>query len=170
MPAVLAIDTYLIEAPTLAAPDRPDDPAKLAEISAEFERARGAREEQRAKFEQLYRDAEALSPDELGIIERSLLAQERLRAAIFVPIIKDAEVRMARRYRAQTPAQKAIVRLIEDSHDIASGWLELYQNLRIRLAKLASDKLAAEGHPGSPIISSSDGLARHLRSIAPEGS
>src|SRR5260370_34622334 len=164
--AALAIENYLIE-PSWAA--LPDPAIQLAAIAPNWENAKRSFEEQRNKFEELYREARALSPDELEIAIVALLDRERLLAAILRPRIIDAEDRLAGYgYKGQTAPQKTVVRLLMEAQQIATGWLELYQNLRIRLARLASEKLAAEGRPGSPIISSGEELDRYLRSVAPE--
>ena len=70
---------------------------------------------------------------------------------------------------ARTPTEKGMVELLAAAHDTARDWLEIYQDLRIKLAKLASDKLTAGGGPGSPIISTGEELELHLRSFVPEG-
>jgi len=56
-----------------------------------------------------------------------------------------------------------MVRLGEEILDIWDAWLELYQNLEIRLRKLASDR---DPSPPSTAFSDSIEAVRHLRSIA----
>lgn len=172
MCAALAIDDYLVEDPSAALLRQAEDRLliRLSDHASEMENVRRSVQQQRAKFEELYHSAEALSPDELDVIANLLLEAERRVAAVLAPIISDSEQRLARA-QGRAPrhfAQKAVIRSLEESHNIARSWLDLYQNLRIRLAQLASDKLSVAGHLGSPIISNGDELDSYFRSIVSE--
>ncbi len=43
-------------------------------------------------------------------------------------------------------------------------WLELYQNLQIRLFRLASDR-RSETEPGSPVFDNAEDAAEYLRKL-----
>ena len=60
----------------------------------------------------------------------------------------------------------SMVRLGEEIIDICAAWLELYQNLEIRLRKLASDR---DPSPPSKIFSDGAEAVRHLRSLTTNG-
>jgi hypothetical protein len=61
---------------------------------------------------------------------------------------------------------RSMVRLGEEILDIWDAWLELYQNLEIRLRKLASDRALT---PPSKTFSDSAEAVRHLRSLTTTG-
>jgi len=57
--------------------------------------------------------------------------------------------------------------LAEESLEIGITWLELYQNLQIRLIKLASDRRAAD-QLDSPVFSDGESAAEYLRKLVAE--
>jgi len=90
---------------------------------------------------------------------------ERKIAAALVPQIEQIGRKLARKHRP-TSFARAVRRSAEEALDIGQTWLELYQNLRIRLLKLASDRRVTAGETGSPIVSDAGEMERYLRRIA----
>ena len=152
MTAPLRVEDYLLAAPEV------DVGLTLAEASAKFAAERSRLVKQQEKFDELCRLAEAqTTPDQLVAIAAQLSDFERQLATILVPVIRSAGKRIAKKLPAGTPAaQKSIYRLSEDAADIASIWLEAYQNAQIRLYRSASEKLKAAGHPNIEIRNAAD--------------
>ena len=167
----LTVSGYLLPPPT-AFPEgkrhSPSDPlGRLAVLAASVAKGRAALKNQSDKFEELYHEAERTnaSPEELEEGARIILDNESKTAAVLVPQIKRLERNMARKHPV-TDFYRSARRLIEESLDITQTWLELYQNLRIRLLKLASDRRVAAGETGSPLLSDAEEMERYLRRIA----
>jgi hypothetical protein len=74
---------------------------------------------------------------------------------------------LAQKHR-RTDFTRSVRRSAEESLNIAETWLEVHQNLKIRLLKLASDRRAAAGETGSPILFDADEMERYLRRISGE--
>jgi hypothetical protein len=82
-----------------------------------------------------------------------------------IPQIERLKKILARKH-LPTDFARSVRRSAEESLNIALTWLEIYQNLRIRLLKLASEQRAAAGETGSPILCDADEMERYLRRIA----
>jgi hypothetical protein len=119
---------------------------------------------QEALFEDVYRLIEATdaTPAQIeGAADEVHEYKERaLRAgnASFQRIIRGVQSYQKRRDHIA----RSMVRLGEEMLDICAAWLELYQNLEIRLRKLASDRDAA---PKSKPFSDSAEAVAHLRAL-----
>jgi len=115
----------------------------------------------------LYRKAGQTNapPEELEEAAAIILDNERQAASALVPQIKQIEQKLAREHPS-TGFARSVRRSAEEALDIGQTWLELHQNLRIRLLKLASDRRAASGEAGSPILADADDMERYLRTIA----
>ncbi len=171
----LTISAYLLPPPTVfregALTDeirsRADPLGRLAAFAASVAKGRAALKEQSDRFEELYREAERTeaAPEELEEAARIILDNERKVAAALVPQIENLEQNMARKH-PRTDFARSVRRSAEEALDIGQTWLELYQNLRIRLLKLASDRLVATGEMGSPVLSDASEMERYLRRIA----
>jgi hypothetical protein len=152
MSAALRVEDYLLAVPAI------DLGIALADASAKFAAERSRIANQRERFDELCRLAEAeATPDQLAAIAAHLNNFERQLAAILVPVIRSAEQTIAKRLPAGAPAaQRSFHKLSEEAADIASKWLEAYQNAQIRLYRLASEKMEAAGHPSVEIRDAAD--------------
>jgi hypothetical protein len=103
-------------------------------------------------------------PEELEEAAGIIFDSERKIAAALVPQIEKLEKNLARKH-PPTDFARSVRRSAEEALDIGQTWLELHQNLRIRLMKLASDRRIAAGETGSPILSDADEMERYLRRI-----
>jgi len=164
MSYALSVDDYLLPPPTI------DLVAALGSASATFAGQREALAAQRARLDDLYRLAVAEStPDQLHAIAAHLHEYEQKLAAILVPVIRSAETTISKPLRKGAgPAERSFYKLSEEAADIAATWLDLYQNVQIRLHLLASEKMQAEGAPGSPVFSNADEALSYLREGAGE--
>jgi hypothetical protein len=177
MLGALAISGYILPPPTLTAErgshrgvPSGDLLARLAEFAETQARARSKLRDQRDRFEQLYRQAEQpeVNPDDLEALAHALRAQEEESAAVLVPQIEQLKIDLVSpKDRADTPAIRSWRRLAEESVEIAVVWLELYQNLQIRLFRLASDR-RSETEPSSPIFDNAEDAAEYLRKLVAE--
>ena len=160
MSVPLRVEDYLLAAPAI------DLGVTLAEASSKFAEERSRIVQQRERFDELCRLAEAeATPDQLVAISVHLNAFEKQLAAILVPVIRSAEKTIEKRPpKGAPPAQKVFHGLSEQAAEIASTWLEAYQNAQIRLYRLASEKLKAAGHPSTEIRNASD-LDKYFREI-----
>jgi hypothetical protein len=150
--SALRVEDYLLTAPAI------DLGIALADASAKFAAERSRIVNQRERFDELCRLAEAeATPDQLAVIATHLNNFERQLAAILVPVIRSAEQTIGKRLPTGAPAaQKSFHRLSEEAADIASKWLEAYQNAQIRLYRLASEKMKTAGYPSVEIETSAD--------------
>jgi hypothetical protein len=174
MLSTLAVSGYTLPLPTLAAEAdtrpgraRTDILAKLAKLSGTQAKARVELKEQRDKFDALYEQAHQLaaSPDELEELAKAVRARELEAAAVLVPQIERLRENLASpKGNADAPVIRSWRRLAEESQEIGITWLELYQNLQIRLFKLASDRRSIE-EPGSGVLSTAQEVDDHLRSL-----
>jgi len=177
MLGALAISGYVLPPPVLTAErgarrgiPSGDSLARLAELAETQARARAKLKEQRDRFEQLYRHAEQpeVDPDDLVALAQALRTQELENAAILLPQIEQLRINLASpKARVDTPAIRSWRRLAEESLEIAVVWLELYQNLQIRLFRLASDR-RSETEPGSPIFDDAESATEYLRKLVAE--
>ncbi len=171
----LGVSAYLLPPPVvsaiglLASEHQPEvDPlGRLAAGAALVAKSRAALKKQSDRFEKFYREAERAraTPDKLEEAAQQILDNERQLAAVLVPQIEELERKLARK-RLPTDFYRSLRRSTEESLDIGKTWLELYQNLRIRLLKLASDRRLAAGETGSSILSDSGEMERYLRRLA----
>jgi hypothetical protein len=152
MSGELPVEDYLLPAPAI------DLGIALADASAKFSAERSRIASQQERFDELFRLAEAeATPEQLEAIAARLSDHERQLAAILVPVIRSAELTIAKRLpRGAPPAQKSFYRLSEEAADIATTWLEACQNTQIRLYRLASEKLKAAGNPSVEIKNAKD--------------
>jgi hypothetical protein len=136
-------------------------------LAGSVAKGRGALKSQSDKFEDLFCKAEQTkaTPEELEEAARIILDNERKAAAALIPQIARLKKNIARKHPT-TDFSRSLRRLSDESLDIAQTWLEIYQTLRIRLLKLASDRRVAAGETGSSIISDADEMERYLRRIA----
>ncbi len=140
---------------------------RLAVVAASIAKGGAILKAQNDRFDELYGKAEQTNapPEELEQAAAIIFDNERKAASALVPQIKQIEQKLARKHRPTDFARSAR-RSAEEALDIGRTWLELYQNLRIRLLKLASDRRVAAGETGSPILSDADEMERYLRRIA----
>ena len=171
----LTVSAYLLPPPAVfpegALTDeirsRADPLGRLAVLAASVAKGRDALKKQSDRFEELYREADRTEApsEELEEAARIILANEHKVAAAIVPQIEKLEQTLARKH-PRTDFSRSGRRLAEEGLDIGHTWLELYQNLRIRLLKLASDRRVAAGETASPVLSDADEMVRYLRRIA----
>jgi hypothetical protein len=112
-------------------------------ILAEVASYRQALVEQQRLIDELYRRVETQLPAEIAALADWLHEHEgRSRGPSVERMANIVEhVRLYRTSRA--PNARSVVRLGEEIIDVTADWLDLYQNLEIRLRKLASDRAAA---------------------------
>src|SRR5271155_1535379 len=146
---------------------RSDPLGRLAVFAASVAKGRAALKEQSDRFEELYREAEQTNApaEELEEAAAIIFDNERKVAAVLVPQIEQIEQKLARKH-PPTDFARSVRRSAEEALDIGQTWLELYQRLRIRLLKLASDRRGAAGGTGNPILSDTDEMEWYLRRIA----
>lgn len=177
MLSALAISGYVLPPPILTAKrgSRRGVPsgdllARLAELAETQAPARAKLRDQRDRFEQLYRQAEQpeVGPDDLVALAHALRIQEQDSAAVLVPQIEQLKINLeSPKGRTNTPAIRSWRRLAEESLEIAVIWLELYQNLQIRLFRLASDRRSLT-EPSSPIFDDAETATEYLRNLMAE--
>ena len=121
------------------------------------------------RLETLFREEERTeaTPDELGSAASAILDAERMAAESLLPQIEQLERTLAGKY-PPTEFARSLRCSADEALDIGQTWLELYQNLRIRLLKLASDRRGAAGETGSPVLSHAGEMEEYLRRIARE--
>lgn len=141
----------------------------LAESAAKLATFREALSAQSDALENLYRDIEqgAASAAELEGAAGFILEGEKSAASALVPAIEKLEETLATNY----PSSHFIFslrRLAEDGLDAARTWLEIFQNLRIRLLRLASERRGAAGETGSAVLSDAREMESYLRRIIAE--
>jgi hypothetical protein len=143
---------------------------KLAGLPRKQAAFRAAIKAQKGKFRELLRQVEQLesNPDELDDLANAVYASEQEIAREMVPKMELLGDQLAVLKRVQPkPQARAIRRHMEEWLDNAATWLELYQNLRIMLIKLASDRRSLT-EPGSDVFSSAEDADAHLRSLMAE--
>jgi hypothetical protein len=165
----LTVSAYLLPPPVIFAEgaltderrsraDSPDPGSVRTEV-------RAALKQQSNSFEELYRKAEQTNatPEELEEAVEIILDNEQKLATA----LEKLKQNLARRH-PPTDFARSARRSAEESLGLTQSWLELYQNLRIRLLKLASDRRVAAGEIGSAVVSDADEMERYLRRIAGE--
>lgn len=172
--SALAVSGYLVPPPQLTIDnsfgrgiEQDSTPRKLAAIVERVARGRAALAEQSERFDALYRQAaETLNgPDDVEQLAEAVLANERRVAAIFLPKVEGLRRRLSEpKARADTSEMRTWRRSAEEMIEMSINWLELYQNLRIRLQKLASDRLA-QTEPGSPFFADAHSAMEYLRKL-----
>ena len=138
----------------------------LAVLASKLAQMRCALKEQSDSFEKFYSEAAQVgtAPAELEELADILLGMERQAVG---ESLKQAEG--LRRFvvkRPRTNFAKSLQRSAAEALEVIHTWIELYQLLRIRLLKLASDRREAAGEVGSPILSDAEEMERYLRRIA----
>ncbi len=176
MLSALAVSGYIIQPPPL-----PMDAGSPMARAGDFEkrlpslweaqaRAHATLKEQRDRFDELFERAHELSatPTELRDLAREVRARELQAAEILRPRIEGLRSRLSSpKANVDTPMMRSWRRLAEESLEIGIAWLELHQNLQIRLYKLASDLLAVD-HPPSPVFSDAEAATDYLRKLIAE--
>jgi hypothetical protein len=172
-----SIEVYALPSPSLAIDDAwsADDGSaairlrRLADLAAMGAKARAELKDQHEQFEKLYREASSADAtiEELEEVASTLLIMEKRAADAIQPQILRLKMNLSRKL-PRTDFARAMRRSGEEALDIALTWLELYQNLRIRLLKLASDRRASTGEKGSPVLSNAGAMESYLRRIAEE--
>ncbi len=69
--------------------------------------------------------------------------------------------------RNNASAMRSWRRIAEECLEISISWLELYQNLQIRLYKLASDRRSMT-EPSSPVFDDAETAMEYLRKLVAE--
>jgi chromosome segregation ATPase len=141
--------------------------ALLATLTSALAEARAELKEQSDRFGELYRQADQLgvSYRELENLADELLARERGMAEKLVPQIASFNGHLEKLEKLRdTPFRRSLRRIAEEAVDMSASWLELYQNLRIRLLKLASDRQSIE-HLGSGMLSTDQEVDDYLRGL-----
>lgn len=175
MPSALTVSEYILPPPTVSIRGALNDNqrsrsgqlGRLAMLAASVARGRAALKDQNDRFDELYREAERTeaTPEEVEDAARVVFENERKVAAALLPQIEQLQRNLSRRHLS-TDFARAARRAAEEALDIGQTWLDLYQNLRIGLLKLASDRRMAAGETGSPILSDADEMEAYLRRAA----
>jgi hypothetical protein len=176
MLSALAVSGYIVPPPLLAV----DAGSPLARggdfvkrLPALWEgqaRAHATLKEQRDRFDKLFEQAHELSatPTELRELASEVRSRELQAAEILRPRIEGLHSRLSNpKANVDTPMMRSWRRLAEESLEIGIAWLELYQNLQIRLFKLASDLESLE-HPPSKVLSTREEVDDHLQRLMVE--
>jgi hypothetical protein len=140
----------------------------LTEAFSVVSRYRAELGRQEGLFEDFYRQIEAGGgsfAEIEALADEVHDAEERSRAG-GVADLRKVTIGVEYYRRRRDRHARSMVRLGEEMADICASWLELYQNLEIRLRKLASDRDPA---PPSKIFSDGAEAVRHLRSLATNG-
>lgn len=170
----LRISDYIVPPPTIAvdhdltaARSSTEELRSLADSAAQLAVFREALTEQSENFERLFREIEQGDPSPAQLEEATefIRDHEKSAASALLPAIEELDKSLAKQYR---PSQFVISlrRLAEEAIDAVQTWLEIYQNLRIRLLKLASDRRVAAGETGSAVLSDGAEMEAYLRRIA----
>jgi hypothetical protein len=172
---LLTVSGYLLPPPIVPSiglladePQSQVDPlGRLAELAALVAKNRAALKKQSERLEKFYHQAgrAKATAEELEEAARIILNNERELATTFVPQIEKFKQNLAQKH-PPTSFARSLRRSTEELLDITQTWLEIYQNLRIRLLKLASDRRVAAGETGSPVLSDAVEMERYLRRIA----
>jgi hypothetical protein len=173
MISALTISGYIVQPPPLAvgagiSAARTNDLAdRLPALWGAHARAQATLKEQRDRFDALFEQARELSAtsDELRELAQEVRNRELQAADIIRPKIEGLRTRLeSPKGNANTPMMRSWRRLAEEYLEIGIAWLELYQNLQIKLFKLASDLQSAE-RPASPVFSDPQAAVEYLRKI-----
>ncbi len=176
----IAVSGYVIPPPVLALGREPldvgeDQWRRLAEILAKarpvLRQHRIAFKQQSRRLETLFHQAEdpRLSPRDLEGLAGAVGEAEQQVAETLLSQIEQFRSNIDRsRDLPDTEVTRSLRLWSEQNIEIDQAWLELYQNLRIRLLKLASERRAAAGETGSPIFSDADEMERYLHQISGE--
>lgn len=177
MLSALSLSGYVIPAPALLTglqlgdkDGAGDVAAKLAGLPRKQAAFHAATKAQTKKFKELLHQVERLEskPDELDDLANAVYAGEQAIARDMVPKMELIGDQLAAVKRIQqTPQTRTLQRHMQEWLDSAATWLELYQNLRIMLIKLASDRRSLT-EPGSPVFSTAEEAEAHLNSLMAE--
>lgn len=175
MLSALRLSEYILPPPTVSVRggfsdnqrSRSTQLGRLATLAAAAARGRADLKDQSDRFDELYREVERteMTPEELEEGARIVFENEQTFAAVLIPQIEEIQQKLTRKY-LPTNFARSLRRSAEEALEIGQTWLELYQNLRIRLLKLASDRRMAAGRAGSPILSNADDMEAYLRRVA----
>jgi hypothetical protein len=120
--------------------------------------------QQRDAFDQLYRETEegAAAPEVIRVLAEEIEEHERRLAAENLPGLQQIAGRLPHYYRRKKRDRNAqsMARLGEEIIAIGTAWLELVQNTRLRLLRLASIR---DGEPPSPTFADADAAIEDLR-------
>jgi hypothetical protein len=169
MLSAFAISGYELPPPALAFASRrarhTDTSGGTERLADQTAAALAAFEEQKKQFRRLYSEAKRLlvTPDELEELAGALLANEQQLAARWRPKI----AALQREIASANKTDAAWIVLADQMIDATIGWLEAYQNVRIKLLKLASDR-RGESEPNSPVFSDAESATAYLRSLVAE--
>src|SRR5207302_4438192 len=109
-----------------------------------------------------------INADEIERMAESLMAQQKMYAPNIIAALETLDEHVsAFRESNDSYLNGPVLRSAEEGVDIGRTWLELYQNLYIRLMKLASDRLT-ETAEGSPVFSDSSAAESYIRSLLSE--
>jgi hypothetical protein len=167
MGTALQLDQYLLALPPLPTARRFGEGeneishATLASLFRVVAAPRTALAKQEALFKKLAKkiESERASTAELEALADSLQEHKKIQGI--------AEAAAEFRHRANCVARNArsLMRLSEELADFGAAWSEAYENLEIRLRKLASDR---DPTAASPAFSDGAAAVRYLRSVANE--
>jgi hypothetical protein len=173
-PSRLAVSEYILPPPTVTfgKPTNAHERSRsvqldrLALLADSIAKNRAKLNGLNERLEGLFRQAESsdATPDELETAASAIFDAEQTAAKSLLPQIEQLERNLARKH-PPTEFAKSLRRSAEEALDIGQTWLELYQNLRIRLLKLASDRRVAAGETGSPVFSDAGEMEEYLRRI-----
>ena len=145
-----------------------DEFGALAQVAAVLAGQRASLKAQEEKAERTLKLA--LHPNvSASLLHQKLdeLAAGEARSAAEMRPIFDRLILLGEREPPEDRVGRAIRRNAEDAVDIGVAWLELLQNTRLRLLKIASDKMAKAERP-RPIINSADELEREFEHLTGE--
>jgi len=168
----LAVSDYVLPLPALGSAPKLGFQGRDKDVVAAEELAtfRSALKAQRDSFDKLYNEAERLeiAPDALEAHSNTVYCFEKEAAASLVPQMELCRRLLSDvRNRSGKNLSKSSRQAAEELLDIGSSFLELYQNLRIRLFKLASDRRSLT-EPGSPVFDDAESAAEYLRKLIAE--
>jgi hypothetical protein len=173
--AEITVSGYILPPPELPQiPAKVEIPSRqllvLAKLTKCIAEARESLSLQSEKFESLLNlikcsDINAL---EIERIAESLLARQQKPAPIVIATLEVIDDHIPMLMNSNDSFMNGpVLRLAEEAIDIGRTWLELYQNLHIRLIKLASDR-RGQTEQGSDVFSDSSAAESYLRRLLVE--
>lgn len=163
--AEIAVSGYILPAPPI--PRIPSGRSSLeqsrvfADLQKRFAEGHEILKDQSESFDKLFRvvhKSADISAEDIEMIAESILASKLRNESQIIGAIRQIDQAVEER-----GLSGAALRIAEEARDICCSWLELFDNLQIRLMKLASDRRAERGEQGSPIFSDGDAAAEYLR-------
>jgi hypothetical protein len=182
--AVLMLSTLAVSGYALPFPNLPpagsrrrattdDGPHGLLRLEETARAVADGLKEQKVRFKTLYQEAKKLdlNADEIEALASALLSKEQELAARWLPKLRalDGEIEAAKSGSPQSvpEADRRWCRYAEQLVEAAITWLEEYQNARIRLIKLASDRRSLT-EPSSPVFDDAETATEYLRKLVAE--